>query len=209
MSTATSLSPEQRATMVFELLQTGSKKEYIGGKMTQLEHALQAAQLTKSEGADEETIIAALLLDIGHLIPSPQKSSMSNYAYDSLYQLIEATGSDSPVAYSRLGAAYLRKLSFSNKTSELVESNIKAKSYLLSTDLNFQTGPNDGDTVPISMNLGLLSPTEKHEFENDPLFRQKVQLAKWDDAATKISGVRPPALDTYRDMIVRNLKLVV
>ncbi|KAJ1909930.1 hypothetical protein GGI09_006520 [Coemansia sp. S100] len=209
MSTATSMSPEQRATMVLELLQTGSKKEHICGKMTQLDHALQAAQLTKNEGADEETIMAALLLDIGHLIPPPRKSSVSHYVYDSLYQLIEASGIEGEAAYSRLGAAYLRKLGFSNKTSELVESNIQARRYLLSTNLNFQTGPNDGDAVLISMKLGLFSPTEKGEFEKDPLFKQKVQLAKWDDAAAKITGVKPPALDTYHDMIIRNLKQAV
>ncbi|KAJ2103185.1 hypothetical protein GGI09_000803 [Coemansia sp. S100] len=51
----------------------------------------------------------------------------------------------------------------------------------------------------------LLSPTEMREFEQDPLFKQKLQLAVWDVAATKTTRDKPPALDTYRDMATRNL----
>ncbi|KAJ2259143.1 hypothetical protein GGI01_003761 [Coemansia sp. RSA 376] len=50
-----------------------------------------------------------------------------------------------------------------------------------------------------------LSPTEMSEFEKDPLFKQKMQLAVWDIAATKTTGDKPPALDTYRDMAIRNM----
>ncbi|KAJ2874813.1 hypothetical protein GGH93_002120 [Coemansia aciculifera] len=225
-STATTMTPEQRVSKVFELLETSGKKEHISGKMTQLDHALQAAHLAKSEGADEETILAALMLNTGGIsITIPKYDNLSlgdtvklnwdgraRNTSDTLdkKQTVKYPTGQIPAffgydRYERDDYAF----GFSSKTCELVESNVLAKRYLLTTDLTFQTGANDGNTVLISMKGGSLSPTEIHEFEKDPLFRQKVQLAKWDDAAAKATGVKPPALDTYRDMAIRNLKLAV
>src|SRR5258706_9437196 len=42
--------------------------EYSGENVTQLEHALQAAQLAESAGAGDELVTAALLHDLGHLL---------------------------------------------------------------------------------------------------------------------------------------------
>ncbi|KAJ2756974.1 hypothetical protein GGI19_000424 [Coemansia pectinata] len=227
-STATTMTPEQRVSKVFELLETSGKKEHISGKMSQLDHALQAAHLAKSEGADEETILAALMLNTGGISITIPKYDFeigdrielhwNGRARNTSDTLDKKQTVQSTVLYDHdnIATDYFLgdsvnwgELGFSNKTSELVESNVLAKRYLLTTDLTFQTGANDGNTVLISMKGGLLSPTEIHEFEKDPLFRQKVQLAKWDDAAAKATGVKPPALDTYRDMAIRNLKLAV
>ncbi|KAJ2017497.1 hypothetical protein GGI13_001439 [Coemansia sp. RSA 455] len=202
MSTTT-MTPEQRVSKVFEILKTGNKKEHVSGKMTQLDHALRVAQLAMNGDADEETVLAGLTIDIGHLItPSMVNADGDYYIY---YQVTDQAGNRSAIDHGRLGADYLRQTGFSNKTSELVESNIMAKRYLLSTGFNFQIGPNDGNIVLASMKLGLLSPTEKHDFEKDPLFKQKVQLAKWNDAAVNTTEVKPPVLDTYRDMAIKNL----
>ena len=54
---------------LFELLEGGGGAQYLGEPVTQLEHALQAAALAEAAGADEALVIAALLHDIGHLLP--------------------------------------------------------------------------------------------------------------------------------------------
>ena len=41
---------------------------YTGEPVTQLEHALQMAQLAEGEGADAPLVVAALLHDLGHLL---------------------------------------------------------------------------------------------------------------------------------------------
>ncbi|KAJ2059592.1 hypothetical protein GGI17_004294 [Coemansia sp. S146] len=201
---STTMIPEQRVSKVFELLQTGSRKEYIGGKITRLDHALQAAHLAKNEGADEETILAALLLDIGQLSPPPEQPSNTRDKYKFEYHLTDVTGNMSDINYDRVGANYLRQLGFSNKTCELIESNVLAKHYLGTFDPTYGDG---AVIVFITLKGDPPSPAEIQEFENDPLFQQKVQLAKWDAAATKATEVKPPALDTYRDMAIRNLLL--
>ncbi|KAJ2864385.1 hypothetical protein GGH94_002943 [Coemansia aciculifera] len=203
---STNKTPEQRVSKVFELLQTGSRKEYIGGKITQLDHALQAAYLSKNEGADEETILAALLLNIGHLIPSTEQHSGTRDKNEATNRAFDIAGNYSASGgynyYAEFGANYLRTLGFSNKTCELIESNVMAKRYLLAKE----PGYGDGAVLLfITLKGDPLLPTEMREFEKDSLFKQKVQLAKWDDAAAKATGVKPPVLDTYRDMAIRNL----
>ena len=43
-------------------------EQYTGEPVTQLEHALQCAQLAEDEGASEALVTAALLHDLGHLL---------------------------------------------------------------------------------------------------------------------------------------------
>ncbi|KAJ2864369.1 hypothetical protein GGH94_002980 [Coemansia aciculifera] len=205
MSTfTTTMSPEQRVSMAFELLQAGSKKEYIGGEMTQLDHALQAAQLVKNEGADEETVLAALTRDIGFQIPVKDIMGLTGDNYYIFYTITDRAGNTSAVDHDRVGAAYLRKLGFSKKTCELIESDVLAKRYLSTIAPVYQESLNNASRELLKLQGGPLSSTEMREFEKDPLFKQKVQFRKWNDAA-RTTGVKPPALDAYRDMATRNV----
>ncbi|KAJ2813147.1 hypothetical protein FBU31_007481, partial [Coemansia sp. 'formosensis'] len=74
-SAAFDMSPEQRVSTVFQLLQDAGKKGYMGGETSLLDHALITAELAKDGGADEETILAALLLNIGRLFPPIEQGS--------------------------------------------------------------------------------------------------------------------------------------
>jgi len=48
-------------------------RDYIGEKMTQIQHAEQCAALAKVHGCREIIIVAALLHDIGHLVGMKNK----------------------------------------------------------------------------------------------------------------------------------------
>ncbi|KAJ2074855.1 hypothetical protein GGH13_001023 [Coemansia sp. S155-1] len=202
------MTPEQRVNKVFQLLENANKKDYMGEKITQLDHALQAAQLAKKEGADEETILAALLHDIGHLCPSTEQCSESRGKNWAAFHMTEADINVGVVDHDRVGAEYLRKLGFPKKTCELIESHVLAKRYLSTIDPSYHAGLSSASKQSLKLQGGPFSPTEIREFEKDPLFKQKVQIRKWDDAA-KVIGVKPPALDTYRDMAINNLKQAV
>ncbi|KAJ2740224.1 hypothetical protein GGI19_007173, partial [Coemansia pectinata] len=99
--------------------------------------ALRVAQRAKNEGADDETIVAALLQDIGHFCPPPEEWSDNPGKTQASYQLYDAAANYTSVDYGRLGADYLRMLRFSNKTCELVESRTLAKRYLMSVDFSY------------------------------------------------------------------------
>ncbi|KAJ2031863.1 hypothetical protein GGI03_000747 [Coemansia sp. RSA 2337] len=195
MSTSTTtMTLEQCIYKVLELLENSGKKEHISGKMTQLDHALHVANLAMREGADEETILAGLLIDISQ----HDKKQAVQLPTDQVSSFI-------PVDRYEADDFIVRKLGFSNKTCELVESNIKAKRYLSATDPEYN-GYGEGAAIMfVTFRNNPLSPSDMRNFEMDPLFQQKVQLTKWDDAAAKVTGVKPPALDTYRDMVIRNL----
>lgn len=142
---------------IFKVLIDGSKRDYIGERISQLEHCLQAASQaldagnkknkrwewrwnpinrhTLFQGADEETILAALLHDIGQFTTSPDQKQMicdasalndlDPGAVDGAKQIsVGVTG------HERIGAVYLRQLGFSEKVAALVESHVPVKRYL-------------------------------------------------------------------------------
>ncbi|KAJ2035961.1 hypothetical protein GGI08_001845 [Coemansia sp. S2] len=189
------MTPEQRVSAVFKLLEAGSKK-VIDGKQTQLDHTLKVAQLAKNSGADEETILAALLLNISNFTTPEQQSDslITGRSYD----LLEVGGALEYDLSMDSGDLYLPQMGVSKKTRELVESQVSAKRYLGAIDPSF------GDNGYVTLPLPLFSLPERQAFEKDPLFNQKVQLAKWDVAA-KTTDIKPAALNTYREMFIRNM----
>ena len=71
---ASAQTPEHVVEEIMTILQRGSDYDYIGEPISQLEHALQCAQHAKHAHADDETIVAALLHDIGHLLVNDSQS---------------------------------------------------------------------------------------------------------------------------------------
>jgi len=64
------------------LLREGGNGSYFGEQVTQLQHALQAANLARSSGADDEMILAALLHDIGHLLEGKRHEEIGVIDHD-------------------------------------------------------------------------------------------------------------------------------
>ncbi|KAJ2065235.1 hypothetical protein GGI17_000491 [Coemansia sp. S146] len=188
-STTATMTPEQRVTKVFELLKTGSKMQHIEGKMTQLGHSLLVAHMARNDGTDDETVLAALMIDIGHLIiPS---INLANSAYFINYTITDSAGNISTVDHRRFGANCLRQLGFSKKMCDLIESNGLAKRYLSINSLDYS--PSASSTSKESLRL-----------QEDPLFEHKVQLAIWGYACEDMLVV-PPVLDCYRGIAIKNL----
>ncbi|KAJ2037105.1 hypothetical protein IW146_000164 [Coemansia sp. RSA 922] len=220
MSTSTTtMTPEQRVSKLFEILENSDEEEHVSGNMTQLDHALRVANLAMIESSDEDTILAALMLNTGGItvtIP-PYPGMAVGDRIELVWRGYDKTPSNA-IDSDEVGDIFVRKLGLSNKTSELVESNTLAKRYLgsmtpegLKSIIPKSKGiiTREDLEAPLRVTIpiwgGPLLPTEMREFEKDPLFKQKVQLAVWDVAATKTTGDKPPALDTYRDMAIRNL----
>jgi 2-amino-1-hydroxyethylphosphonate dioxygenase (glycine-forming) len=64
-------------------------------RLAVLQHALQAAHLAARAGYDEETVLAALLHDIGHLVAAPGAETMANVGIK---------------GHENIGADFLRRL---------------------------------------------------------------------------------------------------
>ncbi|KAI8147244.1 hypothetical protein BJV82DRAFT_598329 [Fennellomyces sp. T-0311] len=203
------MNAERIVDSIFQVLVDGSKQDYIGEKISQLEHSLQAAAQALEANADDETVLAALLHDIGQFATSADQKQMICDAsalteLDPSTRTSSATISVGVTGHERIGADYLRRLGFSEKVAQLVESHVAVKRYLTGKDSTYYDGLSGASKLSLKYQGGPFTPEQVEEFEQDPLFELKVQVRKWDDAA-KIVGLKVPDLETYRPMAIQHL----
>ena len=86
-----------RAKKIIDIYKNYGDKDYIGEDMTQIQHALQCAYFAKKTGCDNDTIIASLLHDIGHLLFFDRNN----------IELMDGYGIKS---HEKFGADFLKKL---------------------------------------------------------------------------------------------------
>jgi phosphonate degradation associated HDIG domain protein len=181
---------EAAVTRVFGLLENYGDADYIGERVSQYEHAVQAALLAEGQGAGEEVVLAALFHDIGHLCEHEGVSaSMDGYGQ---------------VDHERMGAEFLRTLGFSQHIANLVESHVEAKRYLVYANAEYASGLSEASLQTLRMQGGPMSVQEAQAFSQRPDFAEAVQLRLWDDAA-KVVGMDLPPLDRFKELARRVL----
>lgn len=165
--------------MITELFARHGQDAYYGEPVSQLEHALQTAQLAEEADADDTVILAALLHDIGHLLPSSKADDhMDEFGR---------------VDHERLGADFLREQGFPDKMAQLIENHVNAKRYLVSVDREYTARLSDASVQTLLMQGGPMSALEASTFEQHPYFNEIIQLRRWDEQA-KIPGLPTPDL---------------
>jgi phosphonate degradation associated HDIG domain protein len=174
---------------VMKVLASGSAMSYFGEPVSALEHALQCAQLAREAGADEETILAALLHDIGHIIESP-----ASVRHDAI----------GVINHDKVGADYLRRLGFSERVAELVEAHVDAKRFLTATSASYAERLSEASALTLQLQGGPMSPKEAAEFNGDPLSKEKLRLRTWDEQA-KRPGREVAPLCEYRRLLEAHL----
>ena len=180
--------PAATADRVFELLTTAGEMEYHGERVSQLEHALQAAHLAGEDGGDEQEIIAALLHDIGHIWPAEDRQ-------------VTSVG---VVEHDEVGAQALRELGFSDDIADIVSGHVAAKRYLVATDEAYAAKLSDVSVESLRLQGGPMSDEELQEFTQSPNWQSMVRVRTWDDRA-KTPGADVPDLESYREMITAHL----
>ncbi len=168
--------------MIEQLFTQHGHDAYYGEPVTQLEHALQTAQLAEQAGADRDTILAALLHDVGHLLPVEHAE-----------QYMDGYGT---VDHERLGADFLRKRGYSEKTAQLIEHHVNAKRYLIFKYPDYRAGVSDTSLKTLEFQGGPMRADEAAAFERHPYFQEILQLRRWDEQA-KIPGLETPDLGYY------------
>ena len=163
-------------------------EEYHGEPVSQLEHAVQTAELAKrGHPNDPEFILAAFLHDFGHLCPStPGETGMDGYG---VWQ------------HEQVGAQALQQLGFSEKITRLVAGHVLAKRYLVSTDPVYYEGLSTASKITLEKQGGLLSREEQQAFEQDPLFDLHIALRRLDEQAKVSGGARGNSLDWLEQLI--------
>lgn len=163
---------------------------YGGEAVTQLEHALQAAYLAEQAGADSPTIAAALLHDLGHLLHDLDDNAPEQGVDD---------------VHEQLADEWLTKY-FPPEVTEPVRLHVAAKRYLCTVDPGYLEGLSEPSLLSLKLQGGLLTNEESQDFEQHSLFKQIVQVRRYDDQA-KVEGMKTPEVEHFLRYVEECLSL--
>lgn len=169
---------------LFGILGTADVRGYIGEPVSQLEHALQCAHFARLSGGGDVEIAAALLHDIGHLLPYP-KQEMGEFGARQ---------------HERQGAAYLESLGFPLAVTELVAGHVDAKRYLAAVDPHYAAHLSEASQVTLRWQGGVMESDERGRFAGQKSFESLLLVRRCDEAA-KVPAFDCAPLADYRPLL--------
>ena len=162
---------------IIGLYKSKGGRAYEGEGVTQLEHALQSAQLAERAGAPPELVCAALLHDIGHLL-NDRGETPTLRGVDDLHQ------------YAAL--PFLRPL-LPETVLGPIRLHVDAKRYLCSTRAGYREALSEDSKRSLQLQGGIFSPADAERFIRQLHAAEAVSVRLWDDAA-KVAGAQTPGL---------------
>ncbi|HEV7820561.1 MAG TPA: HD domain-containing protein [Burkholderiales bacterium] len=161
-------------------------RQYAGEAVTQLEHALQSAQLAAESGASDELITACLLHDLGHM--SNDKGETPTLR-----------GVDDRHQYH--GVSELKRL-FGPAVLNPILLHVDAKRYLCATDEGYWQSLSVDSKRSLELQGGTYNAEDAAKFIAQPHARDAVKLRRWDDLA-KVAGKKTPDLAHFLEIAAR------
>ena len=169
--------------LIFDIFEQRGSEQY-GEHVSQLQHALQCAQLAREHGCTDALVAAALLHDIGRLI-EPAGNEEELRGIDAHHENIGANA---------LSAA------FPLAVTEPIRLHVAAKRYLCATDADYVARLSAASILSLNVQGGAMSPEEVARFEREPFFADAVQLRRFDDWGKRI-GHEVASLNAYRELL--------
>lgn len=160
--------------------------EYSGEGVTQLEHALQAAELAERDGAPPELVTAAFLHDLGHLLNLQGETPT-------------ARGIDDQHQYFAI--PFLRPL-FGPGVIEPIRLHVDAKRALCALEPEYYERLSEDSKRSLTLQGGIFSKEETARFMARPGAEDAMRVRRWDDAA-KVPGATTPPLSHYLELAIR------
>ncbi|KAG4428915.1 hypothetical protein IFR05_015602 [Cadophora sp. M221] len=186
---------EETIATLFSFITAQGSSDYLGENVSQLQHSLQAAYLANQAGADNETVLAALLHDVGRFIPQSME----------MPKMIAPGGTFiGRASHEVLGERYLRELGFSEKICQLVGAHVMAKRYLTAVDGKYYEGLSRSSKQTLELQGGIFTPEQVKQAQKDPWLEQKLAVRRWDDLA-KDPNLKVEPLSFYEDMAIKSL----
>jgi phosphonate degradation associated HDIG domain protein len=160
--------------------------EYGGEGVTQLQHALQAAQLAEDEEAGDLLVAAALLHDLGHLLNLQGETPT-------------ARGIDDQHQYYAI--PFLRPL-FPPAVIEAIRLHVDAKRALCAMEPEYYEALSEDSKRSLTLQGGIFSKAQADAFMAKPHAADAVRVRRWDDAA-KAPGLATPPISHYLAIAAR------
>lgn len=165
------------------LFESQGRRLYGREAVSQLEHALQCAQLAEMAGAEPELISASLLHDVGHLLA--ERSAPQ--------------GVDDVHQYYVL--PFLRGV-FPDAVIEPVRLHVEAKRWLCATEETYWDALSAASKASLELQGGPYTRGDAGMFIQQPFACDAVLLRRWDDLA-KTAGKATPPLGHYMRLLGR------
>lgn len=150
--------------------------QYSGEPVTQLEHALQTAQLAEGAGADDELVTAAFLHDLGHLL-NDQGESPTLRGIDDQHQYF--------------ALPFLRGV-FGERVLDAIRWHVDAKRYLCAMRPGYWLQLSDDSKRSLELQGGIFDADQAAGFIARPHAGDAVALRLWDDQAKAPDAATPP-----------------
>ena len=173
-------------TQVLDLLERRGQSQYGMEAVSQLAHALQCAHLAEQAGETPETVVAALLHDLGHLLAAERDGQKDhNSEQDDLHQFI--------------ALPFLRGL-FSDAVLDPIRMHVDAKRYLCWAEASYWASLSDASKDSLVKQGGIFSQAQAEAFIVQPFAPEAVRLRRYDDLA-KDPAKTVPDLSHYADQL--------
>jgi predicted HD phosphohydrolase len=181
------------ADRLAEALRRASARVYEPGAepVSQLEHALQCADLAEAAGADEDLVLACLLHDVGRFAADPALIT------DKIRPGTTAAGAR---GHHDVGADLIAPW-VSDRTAFCVRMHADAKRFLCTTDAAYRELLSPASKRTLVIQGGLMTAAEVTAFAAHPWCADAVALRRWDDEA-KVPGKRTTPL-AEREALLR------
>ncbi len=182
----------EMADRLLDALARSARRLYAGEAVSELEHALQCAELARAAGADEELQLACLLHDVGR------------YAVDPA--LVADTAEPrraGPRArgHHEVGAELLGPW-VPARVAWCVRMHADAKRYLCATEPAYDDCLSPASCRTLRLQGGVMTPDEVKHLGGHPWLRDVLALRRWDDQA-KVPGRATRPLEAWAPLLRR------
>ena len=165
------------------LVTKGGDIQYGNEDVTQLEHALQCAELAEQHNLPGPTIAAALLHGIGHLLYEDK---------DPIHE-----GKDG--RHENLGADYLSQY-FDNDVTQPIRAHVDSKRYLATVEEGYYDLLSEASKLSLAVQGGPFTKEEAKKFIDKPFMKEAVEMRRFDDMA-KILNKKTPDINYFRPYV--------
>ena len=177
---------------ILQLLNSRATTWYGQEAVSQLEHALQCAQLAENAGESDSTVVAALLHDLGHMLGHNQTlvenaDPDAHPEKDDLHQFV--------------ALPFLRQL-FPDSVLEPIKLHVDAKRYLCAVDAAYWTGLSPASKHSLVLQGGAFDASQVKAFETLGFWQEAVRLRGYDDLA-KVPGAATAGLAHFSHTMAR------
>jgi phosphonate degradation associated HDIG domain protein len=186
---------------IIDLLNGRAHTWYGQEAVSQLEHALQCAHLAELAEESPETIVAALLHDLGHMLGA--NSQRPKFAMqgegDGKSQDPDQTPPTTDDLHQYIALPFLRGV-FGDAVLKPIKLHVEAKRYLCATDPNYWEALSPASKHSLVLQGGVHTQEQVSAFEALPYADRAARLRRYDDLA-KVPGAETPGLDHYEQLM--------